>query len=104
MEFVTILWSMGAAAAFTVAALYGLVWLGERQDVGRPIFLFIALGVIVGMRCEVGMMHAQTPGEYAQWLRWYHPPVFFVIAGYLFLVRSYLGTGRLSLAWTIIAV
>jgi len=104
MGFVTILWSMGAAAALTLAALCGLAWLGERRDLGRLIFLFIALGAVAGMRCEVGMMHAATAGEYAQWLRWYHLPVFLVIIGYLFLVRSYLGTGRLSLAWTIISL
>jgi signal transduction histidine kinase len=46
-------------------------------------------------------MHAATAAEYGQWLRWYHPPVFCVILGYIFLVRVYLGTGRLSLAWTI---
>jgi hypothetical protein len=74
MGFVTILWSMGAAAALTLAALCGLAWLGERRDLGRLIFLFIALGAVAGMRCEVGMMHAATAGEYAQWLRWYHLP------------------------------
>jgi signal transduction histidine kinase len=104
MGFVTIVWSMGAAAAFTLAVLCGLAWLGERRDLSRLIFFFIALGAIAGARCEVGMMHAASPAEYAQWLRWYHLPVFIAIIGYLFLVRSYLGTGRLWLAWTIISV
>jgi signal transduction histidine kinase len=53
------------------------------------------------MRCEVGMMHAATTAEYAHWLRWYHLPAFLVIVGYLLLVRTYLGTGRLWLAATI---
>lgn len=103
MGLVTILWSMGAAAALTLALVCGLVWLGEHRDRVMAIFLLIALGAIAGMRCEVGMMHAATATEYARWLRWYHLPVFLVIVGYLFLVRSYLGTGRLSLAWTIVA-
>jgi signal transduction histidine kinase len=104
MGLVTIVWSMEAAAAATLAALCGLAWLGERRELGRLIFIVIAVGVAAGTRCEVGMMHAATAAEYAQWLRWYHLPVFVVIVGYVFLVRSYLGTGRLSLAWTIIAV
>jgi signal transduction histidine kinase len=104
MGLVTILWSMGAAAALTLAFVCGLAWLGERRDQVRLIFLLIALGAVSGMRCEVGMLHAATATEYAQWLRWYHLPVFLVIVGYLFLVRSYLGTGRLALAWTIVAL
>jgi signal transduction histidine kinase len=102
MGLVTIVWSMAAAAALTMAAVCGLAWLGQRRDLGRLVFFLIALGVVAGMRCEVGMMHAATAAEFAQWLRWYHPPVFCVIAGYVFLVRLYLGTGRLSLAWTIV--
>src|SRR5215469_16246860 len=104
MGLVTILWSMGAAAALTLAFVCGLAWLGERRDQIRLIFLLIALGAVFGMRCEVGMLHAATAAEYAEWLRWYHLPVFCVIVGYLFLVRSYLGTGRLALAWTIVAL
>jgi hypothetical protein len=103
MGLVTIVWSMGAAAALTLACVCGLAWLGERRDQVRVIFLFIAIAVIAGMRCEVGMMHAATASEYAQWLRWYHLPVFLVVLGYLFLVHAYLGTGRLALAWTIVA-
>jgi hypothetical protein len=101
MGLVTIVWSMEAAVAFTLAALCGLAWLGERRGLDWPIFLFTALGAMAGMRCEVGMMHAATAAEYGQWLRWYHFPVFIVITGYLFLIRSYLGTGRqvISEAW-----
>jgi signal transduction histidine kinase len=104
MGLVTVLWSMAAAAVLTMAAVCGLAWLSERRDPGRLVFLLIALGVVAGMRCEVGMMHAATTAEFGQWLRWYHPPVFCVILGYVFLVRLYLGTGRLALAWTIVAL
>jgi signal transduction histidine kinase len=95
---------MGAAAALTMAAVCGLAWLGERRDPGRLVFLLIALGVVAGMRCEVGMMHAATAAEFGQWVRWYHPPIFSVILGYVLLVRLYLGTGRVSLAWTIVSL
>jgi signal transduction histidine kinase len=87
-----------------MAAVCGLAWLGERRELGRLVFLLIALGVVAGMRCEVGMMHAATAGEFGQWLRLYHLPVFCVIVGYVFLVRLYLGTGRLSFAWTIVSL
>jgi signal transduction histidine kinase len=104
MGLVTIVWSMGAAAASTLAIVCGCAWLGERRGLWRLMFLLIAVGVVAGMRCEVGMMHAVTAAEYGQWLRWYHAPVFCVILGYVLLVRLYLGTGRLSLAWTIISL
>jgi signal transduction histidine kinase len=104
MEQVTLVWSMAAAVVLTMAALSGLAWLGERRDLGKLVFLLIALGVVAGIRCEVGMMHAATADEFAKWLRWYHLPVFFVILGYVFLIRLYLGTGRMSLAWTIVSL
>jgi signal transduction histidine kinase len=104
MGLVTIVWSMGAAAASTLAMVCGCAWLGERRGLWRLVFLLIAVGVVAGMRCEVGMMHAATAAEYGQWLRWYHPPVFCVILGYVLLVRLYLGAGRLSLAWTVISL
>jgi signal transduction histidine kinase len=104
MELITVVWAMGATAALTLGAVCGLAWSGERRDLGRLVFFFIALGVVAGMRCEVGMMHAATAAEFSQWLRWYHIPVFCVILGYLFLVRLYLGTGRLWLAGTIVAM
>ena len=104
MGLVTIVWSMGAAAASTLAMVCGCAWLGERRGLWRLVFLLIAVGVVAGMRCEVGMLHAVTAAEYGQWLRWYHPPVFCVILGYVLLLRLYLGTGRLSLAWTVISL
>jgi len=104
MGLVTLVWAMGAAAALTMAAVCGLAWSGERREPGKLAFLLIALGVVAGMRCELGMMHAATAAEFGQWLRWYHPPVFCVILGYVLLVRLYLGTGRLPLAWIIVSL
>jgi signal transduction histidine kinase len=52
---------------------------------------------------ELGMIYAETPAEYGEWLRWYHLPIFLTLVGTLFLVRSYLGTGRMWLLWTIVA-
>jgi signal transduction histidine kinase len=50
------------------------------------------------------MMHSSTPAEYGEWVRWYQVPAFVFFVGCLLFVRTYLGTGRLWLAWTIVAV
>lgn len=48
------------------------------------------------------MLHAATPGEYGEWLRWYHVPVFLALMAQVLFVRYYLGTGRESLMWAVI--
>jgi len=46
------------------------------------------------------MMHAGTPAELGEWMRWYLVAIFFVIVGQLLFVRSFVGTGRNWLLWS----
>jgi len=100
MSLVTILWSMGAAAALTLAAVYGTVWLFERRLVAYLLFCVTALATAASARGELGMMHAGTPAELGEWMRWYLVAIFFVIVWQLLFVRSFLGTGRNWLLWS----
>ncbi len=94
---------MGAAAALTLAAIYGIAWLLERRDPNRLFFCLSAVAIAGLARAEIGMMHAATPAEFGEWARWFHLPLFFVIAGLLLFVRSSLGTGRAWLLWAVIS-
>ena len=104
MSVVTTLWCMDAAIALTLAGASLLFWVVERRDVVYLAFSVVALSTAVSMPFELGMMRATSPAEYGELLRWYHLPVFFVLVGYPFFVRYYLGTGRIFLLWAVVAL
>jgi len=95
---------MGAGAALTLAAVYGVTWLLERRLVANLFFCTFAIATALIARCELGMMHSTTPAEFGEWVRWYHVPVFVVFVSLVLFVRFYLGTGRAWLIATIIAM
>ena len=102
METVTILWSLGAAVAITLAAVCGLVWLIERRDLAGLMLCILGVATAASAYAELGLMHSATAAEYGEWLRWYHLPVFLALIAQLLFVHHYLGTGRLWLMWAII--
>jgi len=104
MSLVTILWSMGAAAALTLAAVYGATWLFERRLLANLFFSISAIATALCARCELGMMHSATPAEFGEWVRWYHLPLFLVFLSQGLFVLSYLGAGRRRLFWTIMSM
>ena len=102
MSLVTTLWSMQAAAALTLAVLYGVVWTTDRRNLASLMLCVVAIAVAALARTEVGMMHAATVAEYRQWLRLAHVPLFFALVGQVLFVQLYLGTGRRRLLWIIV--
>jgi signal transduction histidine kinase len=103
MSLITLVWSMAAASALTLALLYALIGgLVERRDRANLMFCLVALATVLAARAEVGMMHAGSVTEFGEWARWYHLPLFLGIAGQLLFVRYYLGAGRDWLLWGII--
>jgi signal transduction histidine kinase len=48
------------------------------------------------------MMHAATPAEVGEWLRWYHLPVFLGLMAQMLFVDCYLGTSGKLLMWAVI--
>jgi signal transduction histidine kinase len=103
MQTVTILWSIGAAIAITLAAVCGLVWLIERRDASSLMLCILGLATAASAYGELGMLHSATPEEFGQWLRWYYLPVFIALASMLLFVHCYLGTGRAWFLWIVIA-
>ena len=102
MSLVTTLWSMQAAAALTLAVLYGVVWSIDRRNLANLTLCIVAVAMAVAARDEVGMMHAATATEYGEWARLIYVPIFFALIGLVLFVQLFLGTGRLWLLWTIV--
>ena len=104
MSLVTTLWSMEAAAALTLAVLYGVVWSIERRNFANLTVCFVAIAMAGLARCEVGMMHAATAAEYSEWVRLAYLPVSVVLLGQMLFVHFFLGSGRRDLLWTVVAL
>jgi signal transduction histidine kinase len=104
MGLVTILWSMGGAAALTLAVIYGATWVLERRLVAHVLYGILAIATALEARFELGLMHSATAVEYGHWLRWYAVPIFVGILSSTLFIRSYLGTGRLWALWVLLGM
>ena len=103
MDTVTLLWSINATVALTLAGFSARAWTIERRDLSSLMCCLIAISTAACVPGELALMHATTPAEYGEWLRWLHIPAFFAAVSQLLFVRSYLGKGRLWLLWTIVS-
>jgi len=101
MSWITIVWSMNAAACLTLAGIYLLVWCKQREGWAHLVFSFTAVAAAAIAAFELAMMHAETVGRYEALLRWIHVPVWVLIVSFVSFVRLYLRAGRPWLAWSI---
>ena len=101
MSWVTVIWSMVAAACLTLAAIYGLVWYRDRTAWARLLFSLTAASTTAFTLCELWLMRAETPGELLTALQWGHVTVLLLLVSIIWFVRFYLRAGRLWLAWTL---
>ena len=92
---------MNAAACLTLAAFYCVVWCKQRQNWVHLVFSSSAVAAAAIAAFELGMMHAETVGQYEALLRWIHVPVWVLTVSFIIFVRLYLHAGRPWLAWTI---
>jgi PAS domain S-box-containing protein len=101
MSWITILWSMNAAACLTLAAFYFVVWCRERENWVHLLLSSSAIAAAAIAVFELAMMHADTVGRYQALVRWIHVPVWVLIVSFVIFVRLYLHAGRRWLAWSI---
>ncbi len=104
MSWVTILWSMAAAAGLTLGGVHLVVWLYDRAALASLAFSAVAFSVAGIAWTELGMMHSTTPDEWARWVQWFHVPNAVVIVGTLAFVRLHLRTGSIWLAGAIVVI
>ena len=103
MSYVTVIWSVIVACPLLLAVMYGCVWLMDRQARAALAFAFEALGIALTAVVELGMMHATSPEEWGEWVRWIQVPILIRTAALVTFIRLYFGTGRSWLLWTVIA-
>lgn len=101
MSWITIVWSMNAAACLTLAAIYLVVWGKQRQVLAHLVFSITAVAAAAIAGFELAMMHAGTVGQYEALIRWIHVPVWVLTVAFVAFVRLYLHAGRPWLAWSI---
>jgi two-component system, LuxR family, sensor kinase FixL len=101
MSWVTVIWSMIASACLTLAAIYALVWYRQRTTWAHLYFSLTAASTAAFALIELWMMRAQTPAELRAALMWLQLPLLVWLVSLVWFVRTYLGAGRLWLAWTI---
>jgi two-component system, LuxR family, sensor kinase FixL len=99
MSWVTVIWSMVASACLTLAAVHLGVWIRQRTAWANLLFSLMTAAAAVMVFCELRLMQAKTPGEFATVLRWGHVPVWVVFVLLIGFVLLYLRAGRMWLAW-----
>jgi PAS domain S-box-containing protein len=104
MSWVTIIWSMIASACLTLAVIHFLVWCQRRTVWADLLFTLTSAAVAAFAGCELWMMRAQTPEQFAVALRWLQVPTWVIVVSLVGFVRLHLRAGRLWLAWTIFSL
>jgi len=92
---------MSASACLTLAAINFLVWCRDRKAWANVLFSLLAIGTAAFAWCELRMMRAETPAEFANVLKWGHVAVWLIVVSLAGFIRLYLNAGRPWLAWTI---
>jgi PAS domain S-box-containing protein len=104
MSFVTVVWSMIAAACLTLAAVHFPVWWRHRGEQTTLTFALAAVSTAGIAFCELGMLKASTPQAYATAVRWAHVPIVVLMVALAGFAFHYLGAGRRWLAATAIGL
>ena len=101
VSLITVIWSMSASACLTLAAIHLLIWAKDRAAVANLVFSLLAIATAAWTFCELWMMRADTPSEFATVLKWGHVAVWLLIVSLVVFVRNFLRAGRPWLAWTV---
>lgn len=100
MSWITVAWSMNAAACLTLAGIYFVVWSKQRDSWVHLLFSCIALSAAAIAALELQLVHAETPKAYGAILRWRQLPVWTLVLSLVGFTRLYLRAGRPWLAWS----
>ena len=101
ISLVTVIWSMIASACLTLAGIQLLVWSKTRDAWPNLLFSLTAVSTAAFAFCELRMMRASTPAEFASTLKWGQVPVWLLVVSLVGFVQVLLKAGRPNLAWTV---
>jgi len=94
MSWVTVIWSAVAGICLTLATVHFLIWFQERAARMNMAFAMWTSAIAATALMELAMMHARTPGQYGELIRWIHLPFAVSTFFYLWFIVLYLGAGR----------
>jgi two-component system sensor kinase FixL len=101
MSWITAIFSMTASACLTMALVYGFIWWRERDQWANLLFTVAALGTAALAWCDLALMHAESPAQFASAIRWAQFSFCVIILALAGFVRLYLRAGRTWLLWTV---
>ena len=101
MSWITVVWSMNAAACLTLAGIYLLVWCKQRASWVYLVFSCSAVATAAIALLELALMRADATVQYGVIMRWVQLPVWTLIVSLVVFVRLYLRAGRPWLAWSV---
>ena len=104
MSPVTVVWSMIAAASLTLAAVHLPVWWRNREARATLAFSVAAICTAAIALCELAMLKAATPADYAFAQRWMNLPVAVLLVALAGFAHHYLDARLRWLAVTAIAL
>ena len=104
MSWITIVWSMNAAACLTLAGIYLLVWCKQREGWAQLAVSCTGVAAAALTVFELALLRAQTTAQYMVLLRWVQIPVWMLVVSLVIFVRLYLRAGRPWLAWSVCGV
>jgi len=102
MSWVTIIWSMCAAACLTLAVIHLLVWQQGRDNLGHLFFALSAVAAAAVAACELLILRSDTIERYGAMLWWAQFPVWALVGSVVWFVQFYLRAGRRWLAWAVV--
>jgi len=104
MSLVTVVWSMIAAACLTLAAVHLPVWWRNREARATLAFSVAAICTAAIALCELAMLKAATPADYAAAQRWMNLPVALLLIALAGFAHHYLDARLRWLAVTAIVL
>ncbi|MDD2769324.1 MAG: ATP-binding protein [Methylococcus sp.] len=99
ISWITLLWSMAASACLTLAGVYFIIWLKQRDRPAYLLFSLLALTMAAFAGFEYAMMHAESTRVFGELLYWIHIPVFAGTLAVIGFIQAQFGTGRAWLAY-----
>jgi two-component system sensor kinase FixL len=101
MSWVTIIFSMTAAACLTLALIYGLIWWRQRDAWANLLFSLTAIGTAATAAADLAMLRAGSTAQLAEAIRWSHVANWLMIVALAWFVLLYFRAGRPWLLWTV---
>jgi signal transduction histidine kinase len=100
---IIVIWSLAAGAALTIGLVHALVWLFDRTARANLMFAIVAVAFAGMAGMELELMHAATPEQYSDWVRWFQVPILAADVGLVLFIRYHFGTATNWLGWAVMS-